>query len=75
MYRKFIAPVTVAALAVTFASSEPASAQWVRAGVLGCDVSAGWGFIIGSTKSVSCLLTAKGVSRNCTQATIDAGYR
>ena len=33
----------------------------------------------GSTKetsrSIPCLLTAKGVSRNCTQATIDAGYR
>jgi hypothetical protein len=24
---------------------------------------------------VPCLMTAKGVSRNCTQATIDAGYR
>jgi len=57
MYRKFIAPAAVAALAVIFASSGPASAQWVRAGVLGCDVSAGWGFIIGSTKSVSCLFT------------------
>jgi len=33
----------------------------------------------GSTKetsrSIPCLLTAKGVSRNCIQATIDAGYR
>jgi len=33
----------------------------------------------GSTKetsrSVPCLMTAKGVSRNCTQAMIDAGYR
>ena len=33
----------------------------------------------GSTKetsrSVPCLMTAKGVSRNCTQATVDAGYR
>jgi hypothetical protein len=28
-----------------------------------------------TSKSVACLLTAKGVSRNCTQATIDAGYR
>jgi len=28
-----------------------------------------------TSKSVPCLLTAKGVSRNCTQATIDAGYR
>jgi hypothetical protein len=28
-----------------------------------------------TSKSVPCLLTAKGVSRNCIQATIDAGYR
>jgi hypothetical protein len=28
-----------------------------------------------TSKAVPCLLTAKGVSRNCTQATIDAGYR
>src|SRR5262245_9105314 len=28
-----------------------------------------------TSKSVACLMTAKGVSRNCTQATIDAGYR
>src|SRR5215475_9655193 len=28
-----------------------------------------------TSKSVPCLLTAKGVSRNCTQAMTDAGYR
>ena len=28
-----------------------------------------------TSKSVSCLMTAKGVSRNCTQAIVDAGYR
>src|SRR3974390_2435876 len=28
-----------------------------------------------TSKSVPCILTAKGVSRNCTQSTIDAGYR
>jgi hypothetical protein len=28
-----------------------------------------------TSKSVPCILTAKGVSRNCTQATVDAGYR
>jgi hypothetical protein len=28
-----------------------------------------------TSKSVPCLLTAKGVSRNCTQAMSDAGYR
>ena len=28
-----------------------------------------------TSKSVPCLMTAKGVSRNCTQAMTDAGYR
>jgi hypothetical protein len=28
-----------------------------------------------TSKSVPCLVTAKGVSRNCTQAMVDAGYR
>ena len=28
-----------------------------------------------TSKSVPCLVTAKGVSRNCTQAIVDAGYR
>ena len=28
-----------------------------------------------TSKSIPCLLAAKGVSRNCVQATIDAGYR
>ena len=28
-----------------------------------------------TSKSVPCLMTAKGVSRNCTQALGDAGYR
>ncbi|MCP4618810.1 MAG: hypothetical protein GY844_20545 [Bradyrhizobium sp.] len=28
-----------------------------------------------TSKSVPCLLTASGVSRNCTQAMVDAGYR
>jgi hypothetical protein len=28
-----------------------------------------------TSKSVPCVLTAKGVSRNCIQATVDAGYK
>jgi Protein of unknown function (DUF992) len=54
MYRKLIA---AAALALAIASPGPASAQWIKAGVLGCDVSGGWGWIIGSAKSVSCTFT------------------
>jgi Protein of unknown function (DUF992) len=57
MYRKSITLAAAAVLGLSIAWSGPAGAQWVRAGVLGCDVSAGFGFIIGSNKSVSCLFT------------------
>ncbi len=43
-----------AALALAIVSVEPAAAQRIKAGVLTCDVSAGIGFIIGSSKSVQC---------------------
>jgi Protein of unknown function (DUF992) len=46
--------VGIAALALAVASTDPAAAQRVRAGVLTCDVSAGIGLIIGSQKSVAC---------------------
>jgi hypothetical protein len=49
-----------AALALAILSFDPAAAQrpvWVRTGVLNCDVSGGFGFIIGSQKSVQCLFT------------------
>jgi hypothetical protein len=47
----------VAALALLAGSFEPAAAQRVKTGVLDCDVSGGWGWIIGSVKSVNCLFT------------------
>jgi hypothetical protein len=51
MIRHFIA----AAFFLAFASTQPATAQRIKAGILNCDVSAGLGFIIGSQKEVSCL--------------------
>ena len=47
-----IVSVGVVALAVSFAG--PAAAQRIKAGMLTCDVSAGMGFIIGSSKSIFC---------------------
>ena len=47
--------IGVGTLALAIASAEPAAAQRIKAGVLTCDVSAGLGFIIGSSKSVSCV--------------------
>jgi uncharacterized protein DUF992 len=49
--------VGLAAFALMALAADPAAAQQVRAGVLNCDVSGGFGFIIGSQKSVSCLFT------------------
>jgi len=58
MYRKMIAAV---ALLATFAALEPAAAQQrARTGVLGCDVSGGVGFIIGSQRRMVCTFTPDG---------------
>jgi hypothetical protein len=49
-----------AALALLVTSLDPAAAQRptrVKTGVLDCDVSGGWGWIIGSQKSVNCVFT------------------
>ena len=60
MYRSLTAAVALA-LAVT--SLMPAAAQRparIQAGLLNCDVSAGWGLILGSQKSVDCVFTPQG---------------
>jgi hypothetical protein len=49
--------VAVTALAMLSLSSDLAQAQWVRSGVLTCDVSGGIGLIIGSQRSVNCSFT------------------
>jgi hypothetical protein len=49
--------VGAAAVALVLASIQPAAAQRVRSGLLDCDVSGGFGFIIGSQKSVQCVFT------------------
>ena len=54
MYRKVIGAV---ALALVVASLDPAVAQRLRTGLLDCDVSGGFGWIIGSQKSVNCVFT------------------
>src|SRR5260221_14143027 len=49
--------VVIVALMFALASSGPADAQRIKAGTLDCDVSGGWGWIIGSVKRVSCVFT------------------
>ena len=48
-----------ALIALTMLSLSPrlAQAQWVRTGVLTCDVSGGIGLIVGSQRSVNCSFT------------------
>ena len=48
---------TVTALAMLSLSPGLAQAQWIRTGVLTCDVSGGLGLIIGSQRSVNCSFT------------------
>jgi len=45
------------ALALAVLSFAPAAQARVKAGVLSCDVSGGFGWIIGSSKSVACVFT------------------
>ena len=56
MFRKAVAVVAL----MIAVSLQPASAQRVRAGTLGCDISAGLGFIIGSQRSVICTFIPDG---------------
>src|SRR5437764_1020138 len=61
MMARYVIRATGIALAIALA--EPAPAQQVKAGVLTCDVSAGIGFIIGSTKTMSCSFVPEGSGR------------
>ncbi len=45
------------ALALAIMSFAPAAQARVKAGVLSCDVSGGFGWIIGSVKTVNCVFT------------------
>jgi hypothetical protein len=44
-------------LSVTFAPAQAQRPVWEQSGTLNCDVSAGFGFIIGSQRQVNCLFT------------------
>jgi hypothetical protein len=48
------AAIAGATLAAVLGLTQPAGAQRIKAGLLTCDVSAGLGFIIGSSKTVQC---------------------
>jgi hypothetical protein len=44
-------------LSVTFAPAQAQRPVWEQSGTLNCDVSAGFGFIVGSQRQVNCLFT------------------
>jgi len=44
-------------LSVTFVPAQAQRPVWEQSGTLNCDVSAGFGFIIGSQRQVNCLFT------------------
>ncbi len=47
-------PAGIGSLVLAIAFAQPAAAQRIKAGLLTCDVSGGFGFIVGSSKSVFC---------------------
>jgi hypothetical protein len=49
--------IGAAAVALAVTATDPAAAQRAKAGLLTCDVSGGFGLIIGSQKQVSCLFS------------------
>ena len=56
-----LAAVTAAALGLATAFAAPASAQGgVAVGTLSCGVASGWGFVIGSSKSINCSYSSGG---------------
>ena len=56
MGRKFrlLASAAVAAAAISIAGTANAGSAGVRIGTLACHVSSGWGYILGSSRHVSC---------------------
>jgi Protein of unknown function (DUF992) len=69
----------VAALGATVSVASASTGPGVAVGTLTCNVSSGWGFIIGSSRSLNCTLHgANGVSEqytgNITKFGADIGY-
>lgn len=64
---------------ITGISGSPAHAQTVKAGVLTCDVSSGWGFVFGSSRDLKCTFspvsgTAQHYVGHIDRFGVDIGY-
>jgi hypothetical protein len=61
MYRRLFIALSVLALTIgALFAAPPAHAQGVRVGVLSCNVSGGFGFIFGSSRSMNCTFSGAG---------------
>jgi hypothetical protein len=69
-----------AALGAAMITAAPASAAGVKVGTLTCDVEAGWGYVLGSQKDLSCVFksatngTVAKYTGDVTKLGIDVGY-
>jgi len=74
-----VAAALAAAVGVASAFAAPAGAQaGVNVGTLTCNVASGWGFVFGSSRSLSCTLAAPGRYEyyvgNISKFGVDIGY-
>ncbi len=61
MYRRLLVAISALTLVVgSVILAVPAHAQGVRVGVLTCNVSSGFGFIFGSSRSLNCTFSGSG---------------
>ena len=79
MNSTFRMSVCVAALVMGAVTAVPADAAGVKVGVLTCNVAAGWGFILGSSKDIRCTYAPnKGEPEHykgsITKVGVDVGY-
>jgi hypothetical protein len=69
-----------AALGATMLAAAPAHAAGVKVGTLTCDVEAGWGYVLGSQKDLSCVFksatnnTVAKYTGDITKLGVDIGY-
>ena len=66
-----VATAALGFAAGAFAYGTPAQAQGVKAGVLTCNVSSGFGFVFGSSRSVNCTFAPAGGTPQHYVGTID----
>jgi uncharacterized protein DUF992 len=74
-----VAAAVVAVGALALGSQAPAQPAGVKAGVLTCNVSSGWGFVFGSSRSLRCTYSPKpGIAEHYAGAIkkfgVDIGY-